>query len=62
MANPFNRVSSQAIYGKPSYYEPKRAIPTEPEVKTYDPLKSLIDSKFNRITLRRIRNGKSTQA
>lgn len=45
-------VMERMIYGRPSASKAK-PIPTATEVQTYDPLKSLVDSKFARTRQRR---------
>jgi hypothetical protein len=53
MNGPFSRIIGKMIYRKASNYTPKKEIPTAPEVKSYDPIKSLIDSRNNRTRPRR---------
>ncbi len=55
MTASFSRISAALIYRQNKGYKAKHPIPTAPEVKTYDAIKSLIDSKFSRICTRRTR-------
>lgn len=52
MSHGIASIMARMIYGRPTASKTK-PIPAEPDVKSYDPLKSLIDSRSNRTKPRR---------